>query len=76
MRDALDGREETFLEQPEGLVTVRIDPDTGRLASATDAKAVFETFYTERAPEALAEATTPTAGSGSQETQGVTEKLF
>lgn len=76
MRVALKGREETFLEQPEGLITVRIDPDTGRLARSNDANAVFETFYSERAPEALAEAATPAVGTGTADTQGVTEKLF
>ena len=73
---ALKGREETFLEQPDGLITVRIDPDSGRLARSNDAKAVFETFYSERAPAALAEAGTPKVGTGTGDTQGVTEKLF
>lgn len=76
MRVALEGREETYLEQPEGLVTVRIDPDTGRLARSNDADAVFETFYSERAPESLADATIPRTRAGSGDTQGVTEKLF
>ncbi|MDX1513044.1 MAG: penicillin-binding protein 1A [Gammaproteobacteria bacterium] len=76
MRVALEGREEKYLEQPEGLVTVRIDPETGLLARANDENAIFETFYSERAPDSLAEATTPTAGTGQTKTQGVTEKLF
>ncbi len=76
MREALRNSPETILEQPEGLVTVRIDPDTGRLASAGDDDAIFETFYSERAPESLTEAATSTSGSGTGQTEGVTEKLF
>jgi hypothetical protein len=58
------------------LVTVRIDPNSGRLANADDEAAIFETFYSERVPESLAEVTTPTADSSAGVTQGVTEKLF
>jgi penicillin-binding protein 1A len=76
MREALLDRSEEFLDQPEGLVTVRIDPNSGRLANADDEAAIFETFYSERVPESLAEVTTPTADSSAGVTQGVTEKLF
>jgi penicillin-binding protein 1A len=76
MREALRDRPEEFLDQPEGLVTVRIDPDSGRLASADDEAAIFETFYSERAPEGLAGAAMPTVDSSAGATQGVTEKLF
>jgi penicillin-binding protein 1A len=76
MREALRDAPETLLEQPEGLVTVRIDPDTGRLAGAGDDNAIFETFYSELAPEKLAENATPTSGGGSAETEAVTEQLF
>ena len=50
MREALDGVPEEILEQPEGLVTMRIDPDDGRAALATDPGAIFETFRAENAP--------------------------
>ncbi len=76
MREALLDVPETILEQPQGLVTVRIDPDTGRLASAGDDHAIFETFYSERAPESLAEATTRSSGGSSGQSEGVTEQLF
>ncbi len=76
MREALRGTPETILEQPEGLITVRIDPDSGRLASAGNDDAIFETFYSERVPANLVEAATPTSGSSSGQTEGVTEKLF
>jgi penicillin-binding protein 1A len=76
MREALRDAPETILEQPEGLITVRIDPDSGGLARAGDDDAIFETFYTEHAPESLAENATPTTGGGSRETEAVTEQLF
>jgi penicillin-binding protein 1A len=76
MREALADVPQTILEQPQGLVTVRIDPDTGRLASAGDNDAIFETFYSERAPESLAEAATPASGGSSGQSGGVTEQLF
>ena len=44
MRVALADMPESELEQPAGVVTVRIDPDTGLLAGANDAHAIFESF--------------------------------
>ncbi len=44
MARALDGVEERSLPRPEGLVTVRIDPETGRATSADNPDAIFETF--------------------------------
>lgn len=44
MREALAGTREHPLEPPAGLVTVRIDPQTGKLAAAGDRNAIFETF--------------------------------
>ncbi|MDX1454822.1 MAG: penicillin-binding protein 1A [Gammaproteobacteria bacterium] len=52
MRVALAGREETFRERPTGLVSVRIDPESGLLASATNSAAIFETFIEGSLPEA------------------------
>ncbi len=76
MREALRGMPEAILEQPEGLVTVRIDPDTGRLAGAGDDRAIFETFYSEGAPESRAQAVTPASDSALGQSEGVTEQLF
>ncbi|MEN7342412.1 MAG: penicillin-binding protein 1A [Pseudomonadota bacterium] len=44
MRDAMAGAPERRYPQPQGLVTVRVDPETGQLASATSSNFVFETF--------------------------------
>jgi penicillin-binding protein 1A len=44
MRVALADMPESELEQPPGVVTVRIDPDTGLLAGAGNPHAIFESF--------------------------------
>lgn len=51
MEQALRGIPERPLRQPEGLITARIDPDTGLLARPDDKRAVFEIFRTELAPK-------------------------
>lgn len=51
MEKALEGRLETPLSEPPGMVTVRIDPETGLLAGAKQRDAIFETFRIERAPQ-------------------------
>ncbi|SFF23522.1 penicillin-binding protein 1A [Fontimonas thermophila] len=51
MRVALKGVAEETLPRPPGLVNVRIDPQTGRLAAIGDPDAIFETVPEERVPE-------------------------
>lgn len=50
MAVALEDMEEATMPQPQDLVTVRIDPDTGNLARSSDADAVYETFRTDDIP--------------------------
>ena len=50
MRVALDGMPENLQEQPEGLVTIRIDAETGKRADANTGKSLFELFREENAP--------------------------
>lgn len=54
MQEALRNQPERVLERPEGLVTVRIDPETGLRARPGQQNAMFELFYRERVPEAQA----------------------
>lgn len=54
MRVALDGTEPAEMERPDGLVTVRIDPETGELASYGTEGAIFETFPADLAPQTAA----------------------
>ncbi|MFO0450447.1 MAG: transglycosylase domain-containing protein [Pseudomonadota bacterium] len=50
MSEALAGRPSRRLPQPPGIVTARISPATGQLASAGDPDAVFELFLADRLP--------------------------
>ncbi len=54
MRVALKGRPERNLPQPKGMVTVRIDPDTGLIASANSDDGIFETFVADQVPRRTA----------------------
>jgi len=78
MRVALDGVPQEILAQPDGLVTVRIDPESGMLASASQPGAVFETFRSQNVPrQGLVEtSTTPGSTPTSTPESGVTEQLF
>ena len=63
MREALAGRAEHRLPMPEGVVTARIDPQSGRMAAPGDPDAVFEYFLADRLP-------TAGAGGGRDDEQG------
>ena len=52
MREALKDIPETNLSQPEGIVTIKIDPETGKAARPGDKDAIFEVFRKENAPKA------------------------
>jgi penicillin-binding protein 1A len=52
MGPALEGTPSSRLKEPPGLVTVRVSPDTGRLARAGEPGAIFETFRVGEVPEA------------------------
>ena len=70
MRAALEGVPDQLRRQPAGIVTVRINPDTGKPALPGDPDAIFEVF--------LAEDTGRTASSSLEETEQATlpEELF
>ncbi|SFC37624.1 penicillin-binding protein 1A [Marinospirillum celere] len=63
MRVALEGQPERTLDRPGGLVTVRIDPETGLRARPDQATAIFELFYRERVPDALPSSSSSGGGS-------------
>ena len=50
MKVALDGAKDEWPERPPGLVTVRIDPETGKLAAAGAPAAIFELVPAELVP--------------------------
>jgi penicillin-binding protein 1A len=73
MRTALKGTPETELTPPPGIVTVRIDPDTGALAGVGNRNAIVESFRERDAPR-------PGGGNASAPTPETpapaTEQLF
>jgi penicillin-binding protein 1A len=70
MRTALEGMPEQMRRQPDGIVTVRINPETGKPAQPGDPDAIFEVF--------LAEDAGRTSSSSAEETEQATlpEELF
>ena len=81
MNAALKGVPEKPLEQPKGIVSVRIDPKTGKLANARTVDAIFEYFLEDQVPTETQdiqpvlvpseEGETPQSGSSD-----ITEQLF
>ncbi len=76
MREALKGVPETPLVQPPGIVTVRIDPETGLLADAGFPKAIFESFREEYVPSQVAELKTAQPDNPQEESIETPEQLF
>jgi penicillin-binding protein 1A len=54
MRVALKDRPESSMPQPNGMITVRIDPQTGLVASADSQDGIFETFRADQVPKSSA----------------------
>ncbi len=75
MRTALENTPETPRPQPAGIVTVRIDPETGQRARAGDPDAIFEIFRKEFAPAEIDEEQ-PNGKSPYDTSATITEELF
>ncbi len=74
MDAALGSRGQQKRTQPEGLVTVRIDPMTGLLANSGQSDAIFETFRADQVPQ---ETVSPSVmGSGQGPGSDTPEQLF
>ena len=76
MRVALEDRPEKTMRQPDGMVTVRIDPKTGLLADADQVNAIFETFRADHAPTRTAYGSGKVSGSTYQQPVELPEQLF
>jgi penicillin-binding protein 1A len=74
MGAALKGKKNQKRPQPEGLVTVRIDPATGQLAGSTQTNGIFETFRAEYVPQETDSVRSPVAGPASGD--NTPEQLF
>lgn len=69
MGQALKGVRQVLPEQPEGMVSVRIDPANGLLATSGQEGAIFETFREDFVPQ-------QTSGGGLSGVTGFGEALF
>ena len=52
MRTALEDIPDSYLPQPTGITTIKINPETGKPARPDDPDAIFEIFRTEKVPKA------------------------
>jgi len=71
MREALKGVPQKRRSMPDGLITLRISPDTGLIASAENPDAIMETFMVDHLPSSGGpggESTSPTAEPASATT--------
>ncbi len=75
MKVALAGKPEKQLTRPDGLVTMKINAETGQAATDADTNTVFEIFRKEKAPgvSGTSPAATPGNGEGSS---AIPEQLF
>ena len=62
MKEALDGQPEHLQEEPEGLVTIRIDAETGKRAGLDTQQSLFEVFREDSAPEESAAVSSTVSG--------------
>jgi len=72
MRVALQDQPEATMPQPQGIVTARIDPVTGLLATPSQSNAIFEVFRADTVPHRYsAGATSPSQPSSNDGTTSV-----
>jgi len=76
MRLALKSSDEKPLMQPEGIVTVKIDPETGLLAPAGFPNAIFESFRKQNVPAQSAESKVSNKSDSKGESFDMPEQLF
>jgi penicillin-binding protein 1A len=75
MGAALAGKPEKQLQRPKGLVTVKINAETGELATDQDRDAIFEIFRSENAPGIGSAINETPVNSGNQDNP-IPEQLF
>jgi penicillin-binding protein 1A len=79
MQKALESLPEHDMDQPQGIVSVRIDPLTGRLAGADNRNAIFELFKSDTLPKATSDdpyAEMPGEAAATSSGGGEAEQLF
>jgi len=76
MRVALAGKPERQLPRPEGLVTMKINAETGLAAADTDIDTIFEMFRKERAPVEISGNASLERSTESDNASAIPEQLF
>jgi len=78
MKTALEDMPDSPIKQPDGLVSVRIDPETGNRAYPGQTNAIFETFRVENIPKEMqqAPALNNESQSYSSDEEDIPEQLF
>lgn len=77
MREALRDVPDESLSRPAGLITARIDPDSGLLTSADNPRAIFEMFDEDEVPARERESNGTSPGAGSRgRVEGSEQPLF
>ena len=74
MKVALQGLPQKQLPRPDGLVTTKINADTGEAATDDDVSAIFELFRKENVP--TVSSVTPLGGEGGSDAAPIPEQLF
>ena len=76
MREALRDTVEATVPEPPGLITVRIDPETGEYATANTKDALFERFREGNAPQPPTATAAENVAPVAEEHNQMTEQLF
>lgn len=76
MKVALKGSPEKNLERPEGLVTIKINADTGEAATDLDKNTLFEIFREENVPVLVEEGTSRAPPLDQGKEKAIPEQLF
>ncbi|MCR8916481.1 penicillin-binding protein 1A [Marinobacter panjinensis] len=76
MKVALEGEPPSLMSRPNGIVNIRIDPETGKRARPGQEGAMFELFKEEDAPPALDPQDESSSGSDNGEDGGLSRQIF
>ena len=76
MEVALEGEPPAFMPQPNGIVSIRIDPETGERARPSQSDAIFELFREEDAPPPLTANDSDGGEGGSENYDDLPQELF
>lgn len=69
MKQALKGKPEALMNQPPGIVSMRVNPKTGNIAKPGNQNAIYEYFDVDHVPKKLQNQKNEQAGVGGSDTQ-------